>query len=438
MSMTQASVTTVNALTAAQATALSANITGFERITMSNQLNSALNMADFGASSNRLTLSASINGNETVSNLNNGSTVVVSSTGAATTDIMTLSTAGAATGTSDSITIIYDNTANDDYGVVALSGYETITINSSESTASANVRVATIDMTVTQSGGAQTTVNFTGTDSVTLGTALDAETVSATGLGGVLIMGAASTAGSQNITGGAGADTLLGSSSGDTINGGGGADTIRGGGGNDVINGDAGGDEIEPDAGVNIITGGGGSDDVHLTTATDSGIAAMLTTVTDFNAGTSTTSVDQIEFDLSELNDADGDLSGNVIDMQDGTSGALASTDDMSVQRITGDGQTGLAATEIFLLQTGATFQDDAALLTAFAAGQLTFSTGTVTSDDGILVGYTTTAGHVNIGIGQFTGTTGSSDSIDTFQTLVTLQNVDIANLDGTDFLIVA
>jgi len=267
---------------------------------------------------------------------------------------------------------------------------------------------------------------------------LDAEIVSATGLGGVLIMNSASTAGSQTITGGAGADTLFGSSSGDTINGGGGVDTINGGGGNDVINGDAGGDEISPDAGVNIITGGGGSDDIHLTTATDSGIAAMLTTVTDFNAGTSTTSVDQIEFDLSELNDADGDLTNNVVNLQDGTSGVVASTDDMSVQRITGDGQTGLAATEIFLLQTGATFQDDAALLTGFAAGQLTFSTGTVTDNDAILVGYTTTAGHVNIGIGQFNSTGGSSDSIDSFQTLVTLQNVDIANLDGSDFLIVA
>jgi len=350
---------------------------------------------------------------------------------------MTLSTAGAATGTSDSITIIYDNTADDDYGVVALSGYETININSSESTASANVRVATIDMTVTQSGGAQSTVNFTGTDSVTLGAALDAEIVSATGLGGVLIMNSASTAGSQTITGGAGADTLFGSSSGDTINGGGGVDTINGGGGNDVINGDAGGDEISPDAGVNIVTGGGGSDDIHLTTATDSGIAAMLTTVTDFNAGTSTTAVDQIEFDLSEINDAQGDLGANVKDLLDGTGNTVVSGDDMSVQRITGDGQTGLAATEIFLLQTGATFQDDAALKTAFAAGQLTFSTAALTSDDAVLIGYTTTAGHVNIGIGQFTGTTGSSDTINQFQTLVTLQNVDIANLDGSDFLIV-
>ena len=77
----------------------------------------------------------------------------------------------------------------------------------------------------------------------------------------------------------------------------------------------------------------------------------MLTTVTDFNAGTSTTAVDQIEFDLSELNAANGDLSAAVADMQDGTSGALAASDDMSVQRITGDGQTGLAATEDLALR---------------------------------------------------------------------------------------
>jgi hypothetical protein len=234
--------------------------------------------------------------------------------------------------------------------------------------------------------------------------------------------------------------------SGDTINGGLGIDIINGGAGNDVINGGAGADEISADGGINSVTGGGGADDIHLTTAT-TGIAVQLTTVTDFNAGTSTTGVDQVEFDLSELNLANGDLAGAVGNMTTGlgadnggaNSSRLATGDvSLTTQRITGDGQTGIAATELFLLDNGATYENDNALETAFAAGQVTFSTGTVDDNDAILIAYSSSAGNVNVGIGQFSGTTGSSDTIDGFQTLVILEGVSMANLDTNDFLITA
>jgi Ca2+-binding RTX toxin-like protein len=358
---------------------------------------------------------------------------------------LTLSTVGAAAGTADTITIITDGNTAIDYGQFALSGYETITINATQSTAdAANLRIATMGLNVTQAGGAQSTVNFTGTESVTLSEALDAQIVSSTGLTGALIMGASSTAGSQTITGGSGADTLVGSSSGDTINGGAGVDIITGNAGNDVIDGGSGADEISADAGINIVTGGAGADDVHLTTAT-TGIAVQLTTVTDFNAGTSTTGVDQVEFDLSELNLANGDLAGAVGFMTTGlgadngganSSRLAAGGGVLTTQRVTGDGQTGLAATELFLIDNGATYENDNAFETALAAGQVTFSTGTVDDNDAILIAYTSTAGHVNVGIGQFAGTTGSSDTIDGFQTLVTLESVSMANLDSSDFLI--
>jgi hypothetical protein len=445
LSMNNASVTTVNALSATLASTLSGNITGFERITISDALNQGLNMADFGTSSNRLILANDFTGPETVSNLNNGSTIVTSSQPNATGDILTLSTVGAAAGTADTITIITDGNTAIDYGQFALSGYETITINATQSTAdAANLRIATMGLNVTQAGGAQSTVNFTGTESVTLSEALDAQIVSSTALTGALIMGASSTAGSQTITGGSGADTLVGSSSGDTITGGAGIDIITGNAGNDVIDGGAGADEIDASAGINIVTGGGGSDDIHLTTAT-TGIAVQLTTVTDFNAGTSTTGVDQVEFTLSELNAANGDLAGAVGFMTTGlgadnggaNASRLASTGNtLTTQRVTGDGQTGLAATELFLIDNGATYENDNAFETALAAGQVTFSTGTVDDNDAILIAYTSTAGHVNVGIGQFAGTTGSSDTIDGFQTLVTLESVSMANLDSSDFLI--
>jgi len=447
LSMTNASVTTVNALSATLASTLAANITGFERITISDALNQGLNMADFGTSSNRLILANDFTGPETVSNLNNGSTIVTSSQPNATGDILTLSTVGAAAGTADTITIIVDGSGAIDYGQFALSGYETITVNATEATANAALRVGTMALNVTQAGGAQSTVNFTGTESVTLSEALDAQIVSSTGLSGALIMGASSTAGSQTITGGSGADTLNGSSSGDTIVGGAGIDIITGNAGNDVIDGGAGADEIDASAGINIVTGGGGSDDIHLTTAANQGIAVQLTTVTDFNAGTSTTGVDQVEFTLSELNAANGDLAGAVGFMTTGlgadnggaNSSRLASTGNtLTTQRVTGDGQTGLAATELFLIDNGATYENDNAFETALAAGQVTFSTGTVDDNDAILIAYTSTAGHVNVGIGQFAGTTGSSDSIDGFQTLVILESVSMANLDTSDFLIIA
>jgi hypothetical protein len=441
MSITQASVTAVNALTSTGAAALAANITGFERISISDAVTSAVNMADFGTSSNRLTLVASVNGAQTISGLNNGTTIVNSVTPAgATSDQITLSTTGAATGTADTITLIFDGSAAIDYGVFGLSGYETITVNATEATANAALRVGTMDLSVTQAGGAQSTVNFTGTESVTLSAAVDAQVVNASALGGVLSMSAASTAGSQTITGSDGVDTLRGSSSGDTINGGEGADNLFGGAGSDVINGGAGGDEISGDGGANIVTGGGGSDDIHLTHVATGSAATNVTTVTDFNSGTASSGVDQLEVDLSELNalENDGGFSADLVNFAEGDGTALTSTGGaLTVQQITGDGQTGLAATELYALQVG-TYDNDTAVETAFAAGQITFSTATQTDNDGILIAYKATGGHVHIAGAQFNGTTGSSDTIDGVQTFAVLQNVDITTLDTSDFLIVA
>jgi hypothetical protein len=441
LSMLQASITTVNALSSTAAAALGANITGFERISVADAVTSAVNMADFGSSSNRLILTTAVTGSQTISGLNNGSTVVNTVQPNATTDVITLSTTGAATGTADTITLIFDGSAAIDYGVFGLSGYETITVNATEGTANAALRVGTMDLSVTQAGGAQSTVNFTGTESVTLSAAVDAQVVNASALGGVLSMSAASTAGSQTITGSAGVDTLRGSSSGDTINGGEGADNLFGGAGSDVINGGAGGDEISGDGGANIVTGGGGSDDIHITTAAAGATAANnVTTVTDFNSGTSSSGVDQIELDLNELNamQDDGGFSADLVNFAVGAGTALATTGGtLTVQHITGDGQTGLAATELYALHVG-TYDNDTAVVTAFAAGQITFSTAAQTNNDGILIAYQATGGHVHIAGAQFNATTGSSDTIDGVQTIAVLQNVDIATLDTSDFLIVA
>jgi hypothetical protein len=134
----------------------------------------------------------------------------------------------------------------------------------------------------------------------------------------------------------------------------------------------------------------------------------------------------------------DRGFSADLVNFAEGDGTALTSTGGtLTVQHITGDGQTGLAATELYALHVG-TYDNDTAVVTAFAAGQITFSTAAQTNNDGILIAYQATGGHVHIAGAQFNATTGSSDTIDGVQTIAVLQNVDIATLDTSDFLIVA
>ena len=91
--------------------------------------------------------------------------------------------------------------------------------------------------------GAAQTVNFLGTESVVIDTAIAAGTINASGLtisaatdNGLTMNSTVHTA-AQTITGSGGVDTLYGSTKADTINGGAGADVIHGGTGADTIDG---------------------------------------------------------------------------------------------------------------------------------------------------------------------------------------------------------
>lgn len=113
--------------------------------------------------------------------------------------------------------------------------------------------------------------------------------------------------GNDTLNGGGDNDTLNGDAGADTLNGGSGSDTLNGGLGNDTLNGDAGADtlnggdgndKLNGGAGVDTLTGGSGNDTFIFTSASDSPVGSG-DTITDFNAGTSSTSVDRI--DLSAL-----------------------------------------------------------------------------------------------------------------------------------------
>ncbi len=64
------------------------------------------------------------------------------------------------------------------------------------------------------------------------------------------------------IFGAGGVDNLTGTGGNDLIDGGTGSDVIDGGAGNDIINGGSGNDEINGDAGYDVIDGGSGNDDI--------------------------------------------------------------------------------------------------------------------------------------------------------------------------------
>lgn len=95
-------------------------------------------------------------------------------------------------------------------------------------------------MAITQAtGGAAQTVNFTGTEAVTVDTAIAAGTIDASGMtvtaateNGLTMSTAHSAA--QTITGSGKVDILYGSTKADTINGGAVADVIHGGTGADT------------------------------------------------------------------------------------------------------------------------------------------------------------------------------------------------------------
>jgi len=74
---------------------------------------------------------------------------------------------------------------------------------------------------------------------------------------------------------------------------------LLGGGGNDSLTGGAESDNLTGGLGDNTLVGGAGNDIFHITGKSDN--ATRIDTITDFNAGTSTTSVDKLVFDNATL-----------------------------------------------------------------------------------------------------------------------------------------
>ena len=285
ISITNASLTTIGGYGVTAANTFNNSISGVERVLITDALNQTT--FDVGRLDNvsHLQINA-ITGAESLTGFTSGATLEqLTATGAA----LTLAVDGAATGTADALTMILGVSANTDYNATTIADVETLTIDVTETTASANIRVATAGLALSQqTGGAAQTVNIIGTETLTVDTAIDADTIDASGMTVAAVTDAGLTMSTshteaQTITGSGKVDVLYGSTVADTINAGAGNDTIHSSTGADVIDGGAGTDTFINTAMVGATIEGTGS-------GTSTGIVVNLGTTavasTTINAAT--------------------------------------------------------------------------------------------------------------------------------------------------------
>jgi Ca2+-binding RTX toxin-like protein len=249
LSITNDSVVALGAFGITEANRFNTNLMNVERVIITDDLDATGDAFDMGRIDGiqHITLN-DIGGDQTLSGLASGATIVHAEAFGTVADVLTASVTDAATTTTDVLNVELIVSAAADYGVLAVANVETININATETTASNTIRAATIGLTISQAtGGSAQTVNVTGLESLTVDTAIAAGTINASGMtvaavgDAGLTMGLAFTAttaiASQTITGSGKVDVLRGSTGADVINAGAGADTVHGSTGADSIDG---------------------------------------------------------------------------------------------------------------------------------------------------------------------------------------------------------
>lgn len=302
LSVTNATLTALNALSLNSAIALNSILTNQEAATISDDLDqTTFDMARLD-SVTTITLNDWA-GAEAITGVGASTTVNILGDTAAQgngTNDLTLTLADA-TGTADSLTINLKNDATTDFGDVTIASIESLAINTSQVTASTTVRVATFDLTASSLN----TLTIAGTESINLsGVAINATTITASGITDT------GTAPTVNILGGSAAQSITGSAGADTISAGSGADTISAGSGTDILTGGNGNDSITAGEGTDSITGSAGVDRIILTESTAvadtvvinySNVGTESDLITDFAKGTG---ADIIQIDFAALNTA--------------------------------------------------------------------------------------------------------------------------------------
>ena len=275
--------------------AATANVSGFETVTLSNAVaNPSFAMTGAGVTTvNYTTAGAGTFGGLSTGgtvNLNVGGTVTVQAAGAAATATSTAATTAATySGTADSLTVnvgLATTSTGVAASIVNALGVEAVTINSLTAAGGSEPRTVTFgDTTATTGATKSITVNSSGTGTITTvfsPTGTSALTsVNMAGVTGSAVFASGTTLVGVAITGGASHDTLTGGAA---------ADTILGGEGNDVLGGGAGADSIDAGNGTNTITGSTGADTMTGGTGVDTYVFASNQTTAATAVVTSTTS----------------------------------------------------------------------------------------------------------------------------------------------------
>ena len=242
------------------------HVTNVETIYCDTTLAGNLNLTHFGATNAKL---AGIDGVARTITIPSGGSLELTADAGAANHIISVSSNTA----SDSLSITLDDA---DFGAnLDLSTFESVSILSKTAP-----NTITGTFALNNAAGTQT-ITVTGSQNLTFGGVITADTLDASAFTGVLDTDNAVAALAMTITGGSGADQLGGGNSADLITGGAGADTIT------SLNG------------LDTLAGGDGVD----TFLFKSAATANGNTITDFTAGTSG---DVLMFDISDLGLAGG------------------------------------------------------------------------------------------------------------------------------------
>ena len=397
MSVAAADVTGIN-IDATGATASSQSL----EIDHEGRTTTATNVAEFTGFENFIVKdtspstsgdSASLNG------LKSGQKITVADDMAAT-----VFTVHAATGSSDSLSVVLDNeTAATDLDIASLDAQnvETLTITSSGFSTSSSTTAENLVDSLT---GDATTITVNGDTSLDLDLAIDAPTSgsrsvtvdASSNTAFVAIEAAANTKVSYSITGTAGKDTLVLNGSGGTLTGGAGNDTLTGGAGKDTINGGAGDDHIDSSLNVDTITLGAGKDTFDVA-AVGGGASAQVTTSSDADFGATTVAAED---------DIVVTINGQVYKLDVATNGDEA--DDIIGDFITAYKSTILASTGVTVAASAAGV--NGGFKFTGAADGTAFTASVALSDNGVITqgtmtttaGVSATAGDLSTSIADF------------------------------------
>ncbi|MCH8851149.1 MAG: calcium-binding protein [Planctomycetes bacterium] len=380
------------------------NVSNMETLEISDALVNNIDITYFVTGSSA-TLATGVTGTQIVE-IRSGDTVTVEADASATLTIaVTDATGETGDTTTDTCTVVLDNadiTTNLD-----APEFEDMTL---ESKTAANAINGNVVLNAPLAG--DQTLTIIGATGLTLGDTLGTDTVAADAIDASGMTGSATLTMNSNptvactITGTANNDTLYGSTSGDIING---------GTGNDIIGGWAGAD---------IMSGGAGNDTFNMANG-DTDDATVTDTISDFDAGTSTTAVDTFTFDESSLEAFTGPTQ-----MSDTSNFNVFDGDAFTVGTLSADGGI-VAAVDLVIIPGD--YADASVALAAQTSWTITYGAA-LDDNDAFLIAYKS-GSNVRIAMAVNNGVaSATSDLVNILIDLVTLTGVTVGNLDSTDF----